>query len=180
MPQYLGPQELLSMLTERDIPTKNLTSYGELVEGFLDMLESAKEEAYVASRYYEPLIGSKLVEKFAVGTKLHILDGNPSGISLSERIRQVARVSTRSKELLTKFLESPNVTLETAELEFSLAVMDRKNCGFEVTDPRNQNEFNYAIQFTDEKMATTLIETFHKIQLDANVRKSTSIELEAI
>ena len=142
---------------------KYYRSYAELVRGLLDLVGIAQKEIFLASKYYEPVISAKLLQKFAGGVALHILDGNSSGISFEERIRQVAAVDTTNRALLLKLLDSPTVEIKTAEVPFSFIVVDGKHCGFEVVDPMNPDEFYFAIRVEDSSIASKLIESFHQL-----------------
>ena len=139
-----------------------LKSYDEIVRTVVDLVQLAREEIYLASRYYEPVVGNNLVQKFAEGISLNILDGNPSGTTFVDRIREAARFPTRERDLLKTLLDSPKVRIERAKIEYSFIVVDRFHCAFELHNPLNPTQFYKAIRIDESELADTLIELFNE------------------
>lgn len=144
-------------------------SYDKLVKATLVLIGNAKSEIHLASTYYEPIVGSKLVEKFAQGVRLNVLDGNPSGTSFVERIREVARVDLKRRELFNSLLESPNVRMRRANIQYSFVVVDRIHCGIELLDPLVPSQFNLGVEVNDGALAQKLVELFERIISSAKV-----------
>lgn len=137
-----------------------LKSYEEVVRSIVEIIRKAREEIYLASRYYEPIVGSKLVQKFAEGVSLNILDGNPSGTTFIDRVREAARVPTKDREILTKLLESPKARIRNARIDYSFIVVDRLHSEFEIIDTQNPNSFSGAVQTDEQEIADRLIRVF--------------------
>ncbi len=142
---------------------KMIRSYPQLAREVVSMISSASKEIYLASRYYEASIGSRLLAKFSEGVILHILDGNSSGISFEERIREASKFDTKNRSLMLQLLESPNVRIGSCKLDYSFLVVDRRFCGFEVTNPANPDEFNFGVKLEDSEIAKSLIVTFQNL-----------------
>jgi hypothetical protein len=142
---------------------KLIQSYAELASGVVRMISDAKREIHLASRYYEPLIGSKLIAKFGEGLNINVLDGNSSGTSFEERIREASKFDTERRSLLRELLDSPKVTLRSCRLDYSFIVVDGQRCGFEVLNPLNPHDFNFAIEISDTEIAKNLIGIFHDL-----------------
>jgi hypothetical protein len=168
----LGNTELKGVLAPSEKwPARVIGSYPELVEALLKLLDIAKTEVHIASRFYEPSVGSALVAKFAGGVSLNILDGNPSGTVLVERIRQAASVDTKNRDPLLKFLDSPRVKIASGGLGFSFAIVDRRYCGIELVNPLNPSEFFAAAEFEDGQFAARMIEIFNDVMSKAPENK---------
>ena len=160
-----GPAKLLSEAAV-SLEARNfrvLDSYQEVVRTTLDGIGNATSEIHLASTYYEPIIGNKLVEKFAQGVHLNILDGNPSGTSFVERIREAARADPKKRDLLYSLLESPNVKIGKANIQYSFFVLDRFHCGVELMHPLNPSQFNLGFTVDSSKLAEKLIQQFETV-----------------
>ncbi|MCP8305291.1 MAG: hypothetical protein H3Z50_07505 [archaeon] len=138
---------------------EELASYGRLIIGV------AQDEIFIASRYYDPIVSQKLIEKFAEGVKLNILDGNPPGSTLSNRLKSVLKADTNPKTiaLVKSYIESPKVRIRETELDYSFFVIDGVRCGFEVPNIVNPHEFALGIEFEDRDFAHRMIELFEKL-----------------
>ena len=178
MPNLVPEQEVARTLSKPSLneisspETGNFkvwNSYQALVRSTLNLVGLAKVEVHLASTYYEPIIGSKLVEKFAQGISLNVLDGNPSGTTFVERIREAARIDSKNRDILNALLESPRVKIRNAGIRYSFIVVDRVHCGFELLDPLVPTQFNMAIQIDDVGLAEKLIEQFERVMSETDV-----------
>ena len=59
----------------------------------LRLLDNAKKEIYLASRYHDPHVSSLVIKKFENGVRLHVIDGNPRQTSLESRINALLRTT---------------------------------------------------------------------------------------
>ena len=108
-----------------------IRNYPELARNVYSTITSAKSEIYLATRYYEPSIGSVLLSKFAEGVSLRILDANPSGMSFEYRLRAASLHDAKNRELFLKMLDTPSVITSVERVDFSFVVVDGRQCGFE-------------------------------------------------
>ena len=145
-----------------------IRTYPELARELAAMVSSAKSEIYLASRYYEPAIGSRLLSKFAEEIAVHILDGNSSGISFEERIRVASNYDSKNKSLMLKMLDTSNVITSLERLEYSFIVVDGKHCGVELINPASPDDFYCALKLESTELAKGV---------DRNVRKSCRIKI---
>ena len=144
--------------------TKIIATYEDLVKEVSRLIESAKTEIHIASRYYEPEVSKRLIEKFGKGVILNILDGNPSGTSLVSRLRAASTAGDPATQAVVKaVLESPKVRIRSLPMEYSFIVIDRRFCGFEVVSPLNPHEFKLAVEFEEDELAQTMVELFEKL-----------------
>jgi len=165
-------------------PTKIIYTYGDLVNSTLRLIESARTEIFLASKYYEPSISLSLIGKFGKGVSLNILDDNPSGTSFASRL-QAALDDPATQPLAKAMLESPKVRLSRRALEYSFIVVDGEYCGIEIVNPLTPQEFNFAVEFKDEELSRRLIGFFEKLmtpkirtQNTSNIKYDTVPSLE--
>jgi len=135
------------------------STYDDLVKESLRLISSAKSEIFIASRYFEPDVSNLLLEKFKEGVALNILDGNPSGATLVSRLR-AALDNPESRSLAEAVLNSSKVRIKRSTLEYSFIVVDGENCGVEIVNPLNPQEFNLAIELSDKKLSQKMINLF--------------------
>lgn len=143
-------------------PTKIIYTYEELVDSVLRLIESARTEIFLASRYYEPSVGLRLIGKFGEGVSLNLLDDNPSGTSLVSRL-QAALDDPATHSLAKAMLESPKVRVSRRVLEYSFIVVDGEYCEIEIVNPLTPQEFNLALGFKDEELSRRMIGFFEKL-----------------
>jgi predicted transcriptional regulator len=158
-------------------PARLIGSYPDLVEALLQMLDLAQTEIHMASRFYEPSVGSALVAKFAHGVSLNILDDNPSGTSFVSRVRESAKADSKNRQVLLKLLDSPIVKVGSGGLGLSFAIVDRKYCQIELLNPLSPNEFFAALQIEDRDFVARLIEIFDRTMLKYSVKEPIGREL---
>ncbi|MCL4517763.1 MAG: hypothetical protein M1587_01035 [Thaumarchaeota archaeon] len=145
-----------------------IRSYPELARELLRLISSARREIYLAPRYYEPAIGSKLLAKFAEGVSIHLLDTNACGVYFEERIRTALTHETKNRELMLRLLNTPDAILQCERLDYSFVVVDGKYCGFELVNPSNPDEFNLAVKLESVELAVELIHVFNNLAHNSN------------
>ena len=151
--------------------TAIVRSYSEAARELLKDISVAKREIYLASRFFEPMIGNKLLSKFAEGLSIHILDGNSSGVSFEERIRAASVHDSKNRDLMLKMLDTPDIIIQTNILSYSFSVFDGKHCDVELTNPANPDDFYCAIKMEDSELAKGLIEMFNDLVKSAKPRE---------
>ncbi|OHE54580.1 MAG: hypothetical protein A3K61_02660 [Thaumarchaeota archaeon RBG_16_49_8] len=87
------------------------------------------------------------------------MDGNPSGATLVSRLR-AALDNPESRSLAEAVLKSSKVRIKRSTLEYSFIVVDGENCGVEIVNPLNPQEFNLAIELSDKKLSQKMINLF--------------------
>lgn len=149
-------------------PTKIMSTYDELVREILRLIDLARSEIYIASRYYEPNVSLRIMEKFGEGVSLNILDGNPSGTSLVTRLK-TALNDPATHSLAKAMLESPKVRIKNRILEYSFIVVDGQYCGFEVVNPLNPHGFNLAVEFKNQEISRKMIDLFENLWTSSEI-----------
>ncbi len=146
-----------------EIPTKVISTYPDLARELVKMISSAEREIYVAPRYYEPAIGSKILAKFAEGVAVHMLDQNPSGVGFEERLRAASVHDSKNRDLILKYLDAPDSIIRVEKFDYSFVVVDGRSCGVEIVDPANPDNFCCAIKLESTTLAAQLIGIFESI-----------------
>jgi len=143
-------------------PIKIIKKYEDLAKEVLNLIDSAKTEIFIASRYYEPQVSLRLMRKFSEGVSLHILDGNPSGTPLQTRL-EAALKDPKTQHIAKAMLESPKVRLKNKLLTSSFIIIDGEYCGFEIVDPLKPHEFNLAVEFRDKEISQKMKTQFENL-----------------
>lgn len=143
-------------------PIKVIKKYEDLAKEVLNLIDSAKTEIFIASRYYEPQVSLRLMRKFSEGVSLNILDGNSSGTPLQTRL-EAALKDPKTQQLAEAMLKSPNVRLKTKLLTYSFIITDGEYCGFEIVDPLTPHEFNLAVEFRDREISEKMKVQFENL-----------------
>ena len=145
-------------------PTVVVNTYEGLVQEVMRLIELGKKEIHIASRYHEPEVSKRLIEKFGKGVALNIIDGNPTGISLTARL-QAASTSAdpATRAIMKAVLESPRVRIARLSLDYSFIVVDRRYCGFEVVSPLSPHDFKLAVEFEEEELAQRMVDVFENL-----------------
>ena len=141
------------------------------------LISSASKEIFLAPRYYEPSVGSKLLSKFAEGVILHILDANAAGIAFDKRLRIASTHDTQNRNLIMKMLDTPGIITKVERLDYSFIVVDGRQCCFELIDPTNPDNFYCALKLDNPELAKKLIGVFEglaKTEYGPNQLVSTS------
>jgi hypothetical protein len=138
-------------------------TYEDLARDLRQMLSTARSEVFLASRYYEPAIGSALLAKFSEGVIIHLLDSNSSGTTLEKRLRMASTYDTKNRNLILEMLDTPNMFAHVERLDYSFIVVDGKKCGVELVNPANPDNFSCAVKLENENLAKELVEIFHSL-----------------
>lgn len=158
----INETRLKNYLTQESQPIKIIKTYDELTREVLRLIDLARSEIFIASRYYEPNVSLRMMKKLGEGTSLNILDGNPSGTSLVSRLK-TALNDPATRSLAKAMLESPKVRIRNRILEYSFIVVDEEYCGFEVVNPLSPHEFNLAVEFKDQELSRKMIGLFENL-----------------
>lgn len=158
-------------------------NYNYLVNEVMKLLENAQKQIFLASRYHDPFVSQKLIEKFGKGVEVHILDGNPPNINMESRINAILKVPP-SKEIyniVSSLIKSPNFNLYIKkQLSQSFVVVDGHQCMYETVNYSNPEEFTMALaHYDDPYLAQRLISYFEILTRDAERPKFVTAKLES-
>ncbi len=140
-----------------------IQTYPDLARELVKMISSAQREIYIAPRFYEPAIGSRMISKVAEGVSIHMLDANPSAVAFEKRLRAAGTHDLKTRELISKFLDQPNSVVQVKRLDYSFLVVDGHSCGIEIVNPTNPDDFFCAIKLESASLAKELITIFHSL-----------------
>ena len=159
-----------------------IKDFKRLITEVMKILENAREEIYFATRYHDPHVSGKVLEKFSKGVEVHLIDGNPEQSGLVNRMNAVMRTPPDNKtyELAKAMLRSQKFTLTCGNVPLSFVVVDRRQICYEVVAHDNPEEFTMAIaSYDDPFMAQSFIRHFRSLEshakvpdMIANVRKA--------
>jgi hypothetical protein len=149
-----------------------IKDYKRLIQEVIKILENARQEVYFATRYHDPHVSSKVLEKFSKGIVMHLLDGNPEQGGLVNRLNAVVRTPPDPKtyELATAMLRSNKFTLRSGSVPISFVVVDGRQVCYEVAAHDNPQEFTLAIaNYDDPYMAQSFIRYFKSLESNSKV-----------
>lgn len=152
-----------------------IRDYAKLIIEVLRLLDNAKKEVYLASRYHDPHVSSLVIKKFASGVRVHVIDGNPKQTSLESRINAILRTAPdkESYKQVMDMIRSPSFQLFRLEnLPSSFIVVDDRQLVYETVSYVNPEQFTIAIaNYDDGYLAEKYITYFHILKKTASSPK---------
>ncbi|MDQ3873877.1 MAG: hypothetical protein M3258_09755 [Thermoproteota archaeon] len=150
-----------------------LKGYDKLVIEVTKLLESARTEVYLASRYHDPHFSKLMFHKIAnEGLVMHLLDSLPEQISVENRLNAILRTPPNREafEMVKKVIKSGRFELRKANVSASFMVVDGTAVCYETSDYTNPEQFTLAISHYDEPyLAQRLISYYKTLLKDAQV-----------
>ena len=153
-----------------------ISTFQELAVELAKMISSARKEIYLAPRYYEPAITSRLLAKLAEGIPFHMLDAKACGLALEERLRSAYTHDTKNRSLIQKALDTQGVIVSVERLDYSFVVVDGELCGVELVNPLNPDDFFGALKIRNRDLGSKLIQVFEGLSGSQNSRNNRSVE----
>lgn len=149
--------------------------FESLIPEVIKVLDNAEKEVYFATRYHDPHISNKVIEKFGNYLSMHILDGNPEQISVENRLAAIIRrpPNREMAQLEKDILKSPRFDLKRlATLPVSFMVVDGIQIVYETVNYINPEQFTIVVsKYDDTYMAQRFIEYFKLLAQDASIPK---------
>jgi len=172
--EYLGATTLSGMINTTQLTSFNIVKrFESLVPEVLKVLDNAEKEVYFATRYHDPHISNKVIEKFGKGLIMHILDGNPDQISVENRLAAIIRTPPNREmaRVAKNILKSPRFDLKRfAALPVSFMIVDGIQVVYETVNYVNPEQFTIAVcKYDDTYMAQRFIEYFKLLAQDASI-----------
>ena len=158
-----------------------LKNFNNLIHEVMKLLENAQKEIFLASRYHDPFVSQKLIEKFSKGVEIHLLDGNPPNISMENRVNAILKVPPNKEvfEIVSNLVRSPRFQLASRPLPMSFLVVDGTQCIYEVTNYSNPEEFTMALaHYDDPYLAQRLLSYFKLLSKDSVIPKFLANKVE--
>jgi hypothetical protein len=145
--------------------------YNRLVLEVTKLLESAKNEVFMATRYYDLHFSKLMFHKIAnEGLTMHLLDGLPDQISLENRLNAILRVppNRETAEMVNNIIRSHRLDLRKASLSASFMVVDGTTVCYETTNYTSPEQFTLAVShYDDPYLAQRFISYYHMLAKDA-------------
>jgi hypothetical protein len=172
--EYLGSTTLSGMINATQLTSFNVVKrFDSLIPEVLRVLDNAESEVYFATRYHDPHISNKVIEKFGKGLTLHILDGNPEQISVENRLAAIIRTPPNREfaQLVRNILKSPRFDLKRLPtLPVSFMIVDGIQVVYETVNYINPEQFTIAVcKYDDAYMAHRFIEYFKLLAQDSQI-----------
>jgi predicted transcriptional regulator len=149
-----------------------IKDFNGLINEAIKVLDNAHEEIYFASRYHDPHVASKIVEKFSQGVKIHMLDGNPEQITLENRLNAILRTPPNKEtfDRVNEMIRSSRFDLMRKEVPISFLVIDGTQVVYETVNYQSPEEFTVAISsYDDVYMAQRFTTYFNLLSKDAHM-----------
>ena len=148
-----------------------IKDYNKLVLEVTKLLETAKREVFLATRYHDPHFSKLLFHKVAnEGVVVHMLDSLPDQISVASRLNAILRVPPNREtfEMVNRIIKSGRLDLRKAKLSSSFMVVDETAVCYETADYVNPEQFTLAIShYDDPYLAKRLISYYRTLAQDA-------------
>ena len=147
-----------------------IKDFNSLVIEVIKLLYNAQREIFFASRYHDPSVSARMIEKFNEGINLHILDGNPEGISFENRINAILRTppNNGTRQSVKKMLRSARFELKKKDIPVSFLVVDGQHVVYESVNCNDPEQFTVGIAaYNDPYLAQRFINYFKLLAHDA-------------
>ncbi len=172
--EYVGATTLRGIINTTQLTSFSVVKrFESLVPEVLKVLDNAEKEVYFATRYHDPHVSSKLMEKFGKGLTMHLLDGNPEQISVENRLAAITRTPPNRElaQLAKSILKSRRFDLKRLPtLPISFMVVDGIQVVYETVNYINPEQFTIAVsKYDDTYMAQRFIEYFKILSADASI-----------
>jgi DNA-binding transcriptional ArsR family regulator len=165
-----------------------IKDFNRLIIEVIRMLEDAKNEIYFASRYHDPHVSKKMLEKVEKGVNVHLLDGNQPQISVENRLNAILRTPPNEETFRTvnrlirshcfelKNLEPTSLDSNGSNTVIpkfnSFLVIDGNQVIYENINYGNPEQFTVAIaRYDDTYLAEQFINYWKMLSKDAMVPK---------
>ena len=176
MNEYIETTNMKGVLNATQLSSFSVVKkYDDLIVEVLKVMDNAEKEIYFATRYHDPHVSSKVIEKFSKGVTIHILDGNPEQISFESRLAAIIRTppNRETAEMVKKITRSPRFDLKRLpELPLSFMVVDGIQVVYDTVNFINPDQFTIAIsKYDDTYTAKQFIDYFKTLSKDATTPK---------
>ena len=144
-----------------------IKDYNRLIIEVLKLMESARQEVYLASRYHDPHFAKTLFKKVAEGVTVHLLDGNPEQISVENRLNAVMRTppDRETFEMVNKIVKSGRLDLRKGPVNASFMVVDGTTVCYETIGYSNPEQFTLAISHYDDPYLASRFTSYYNLMI---------------
>lgn len=142
-------------------------TWNDLVIGAVRILGNMKNDACIASRYFEPRISRAGLEAAARGCKIYIIHSARADLSTSKEIAEIMARNPETSAIFKRVIENRNIELKEAGVPFSFVVVDSRTAAVEVMNPEDAKNFFFAIELESAELATRLSDYFKELEQNA-------------
>lgn len=139
-----------------------ITDYDTLIEEVIDLLDSAKERAYLATTKRDLRVVDSVLRVIMRKVDFYLL----SGTNLLNVDMQLLRVllSPELRNLLRDLMSLKNLNIRVSEnVHYSFVIVDGEYGIVELPFPEKSNEFFVAFKFRNDAVCQKLIEVFNSL-----------------
>jgi len=139
-----------------------ITTYEDLVDSIVRLMETAIESIYLATRYLDVRAMEAAWRSLARGVNIRTIDSTQSVLSSMKIVQMLIR-HPKYVKIVYDLWHSEKAQVRYREAPFSFMVVDEKDCCFEVVNPA-MKDFFVAIELHDSKtICPKLLETFQNL-----------------
>ena len=142
-----------------------IKDYNRLVVEVIKLLESAQDEVFMATRYYDPHFSKLMYDKIKQGLTMHLLDGLPEQLSVANRLNAILRVPPNKEtfEMVDGIIKSHKFDLRKGVVPASFIVIDGSTVCYETTNYSNPEQFTVAVSHYDDLYLAERFITYYKM-----------------
>jgi len=148
---------------------EKILSYDELVRRINEELDTVEKSIYLATTYFDPVVGEKGMLKTYTGVKTKILMSRKTMSKKMTKLRMLLSPKSLFNviEMMRKVPDMSNFYRET-DLQFSFIIVDEKRCIFEFPNII-EDEFTIAFFLCDKNISKRFIDLFNNLWEKANI-----------
>ena len=148
-------------------PVEVVTSYEDLKKTLLKLVNNAREEILLASRYTDTEFSDAFLKSSLRGVRLHVLDGDKKNLSEKFTILRTLLLNPKTFKIILELLNSTETTVKYVDLPYSFCIIDRRYVGIEVVNPLT-DDFFIGFLFDNEEIAEKFVEVFNALSQKAS------------
>ena len=148
--------------TKSGTTVRTITTYDDLVDSIIRLMDTATESIYIATRYLDVRVMEAAWRSIIRGGKIRSIDSTDSALS-SMKILQTLIRHPKYAKLVYDLWHSEKVKIRYREIPFSFMVVDERDCCFEVLNPTVKGFFTAVELHNSKTICPKLIETFENL-----------------
>jgi len=156
-----------------DLETSLASSFDEMVNRVLEMVEFAHKQILLATRFQNELIINSVLKKANSGINVKVL----ADIDLVENYFEKEKIgikrSDKNDDERINVVSNPyypsKVDRRYIQVPFCILVVDNKHAGFEIVDAYEPGKFKMAVFVEDRILSSSLIQLFNDLWLKSSV-----------
>jgi len=153
---------------------KIITSYDDLVSGIIYLLDSARENLVMATRYKDRRVTEAIAKAVKRGVKCYFIAEEKHALTPRVSLQMSLLPDLESTKAFIEMVKAPNFKVRYKDLLYSFVVVDGRYVGIEFVDQTKPDNFSFGIGAESERLAGFLLKNFEDMW---KVSKEISIEI---